>query len=41
MRGKKYYTDKNCFAETVMSGTMTNKYDVYCKWNNWLSMNLM
>ena len=33
------YTDKNCFAENCYeSGTMTKlEYDVYCKWNNWLS----
>lgn len=33
------YTDKNCFAENCYeSGKMSKlEYDVYCKWNNWLS----
>lgn len=33
------YTDKHCFAENCYeSGKMTKlEYDVYCKWNEWLS----
>jgi deoxyadenosine/deoxycytidine kinase len=33
------YTDKNCFAENCFeSGNMSKlEYDVYCKWNEWLS----
>lgn len=33
------YTDKNCFAENCYeNGNMSKlEYDVYCKWNEWLS----
>ena len=33
------YTDKRCFAELCYeNGKMTKlEYDVYCRWNNWLS----
>ena len=33
------YTDKNCFAENCYeNGNMTKiEYDIYCKWNEWLS----
>lgn len=33
------YTDRNCFAKLCHeSGKMTSlEYDIYCKWNDWLS----
>lgn len=33
------YTDRNCFAKLCHeSGKMTSlEYDIYCKWNEWLS----